>query len=342
MKLQHKKSIVLLGLGMMAFTSLLQADEPIQKTLAIHYEEGKTSEALFHQSLRYFQKLVEIGAIKSASLGTAKIFGEVIDFQTMTDSTSASLAEKNLVAQKIQESINQSNIPVTGKFAVLSTNILFGDKTLQFAINPYRGCYNHDFLAKGFEKKGYKIVDEKDSPDILLTIGIDACMSENEMKAYIKRNTSLSLKQPDTNVPTSTTSSGGTDLIRAGSSMQLGTPSGGGNTGMAVAGIGLAVNMVNWIASDGAPKERDMVRYSVTMQSKEKPPITFYPIGFTKDTHDSIKPISLSAYTEAEKSLYLTFLAWDKENQDLEKLLPEAFLEKNFSKSIEMIVSSKK
>jgi len=337
MKNSYIAAIALIGI----VTSSLLAEETIpKKTLAIVYEEGKTSESLFHKSLGYFKKAIETGDLKSAEFGTAKIFGEVIDIQTATDSAGIAMRERDVAAIAVKNSIEAANIPYSSRFTILSTNLLFGDKSLGYAINPYRGCYQHDFLAKGLEQTGFKIVNTSENPDITMTIGIDACMSENEYKEYIQKNTTLKIN--NVNTATSTNGSGiGNDLIRSGSSAQLGTPTGGGNAGIAVAGVGIALNMVNWLTTK-SPQERDMIRYHIKFEGKNKTPLEFYPMGLSKNTHKEGSPIDISSYQEGEKYLFATFIAWNAVDSAFGEKLPPYLLEKDILKATEMMVGSKK
>lgn len=338
MKISYFTSITLVTL---LFSSLTAEDTVPKKTLAIIYEEGKTPEALFHVSLGYFKKAIETGDLKSAELGTAKIFGEVIDIQTATDSSTAAKQERDVTAIAVRNAIEAANVPYTGRFSILATNHLFGDKSLGYAINPYKGCYDHDYLAKGLEKSGYKIVNASEQPDITMTIGIDACMSENEYKEYVLKNTSLKLKNAKPSIGNKASNASiGDDLIRSGSSAQLGTPSGGGNAGIAIAGVGLALNMVNWMSTK-ASQERDMIRYHVKFEGKDKKPMEFYPTIFTKNTHKEGDSIQLSAKNEAEAMLYSIFIAWNMDDKVLREKLPPFLFEKDILKMTEAIVATK-
>ena len=316
------------------------ADEPAKKTLAIVYEDGKTPEALFHSSLGYFKKAIETGVLKSAELGTAKIFGEVIDIQTATDSTTTAKHERDVAAISVKNAIEAANVPYSGRFSILGTNLLFGDKSLGYAINPYKGCYDHDYLAKGLEQTGFKIVDASEQPDITMTIGIDMCMSENEFKEYIQKNTSLKVKNDNAAAGNHTSTSLGNDLIRSGSSAQLGTPTGGCNVGMAVAGVGVALNMVNWLATK-TPQERDLIRYHVKFEGKDKKPIEFYPMVITKNTHKTGDTLYISARNEAEQLLFVSVMGWNLDNNGFSEKLPPVLLEKDILKATVMMVASK-
>ncbi len=336
MKTSYFKAMALIS---MLSSSLIAEEMVPKKTLAIVYENSKTSDALFDKAFDYFKKLTETGELKSAEFGTAKIFGEVIDIQTPTDSTTASKHERDAAAISVKNAIEAANIPYSGRFSILVTNLLFGDKSLGYAINPYKGCYQHDFLAKGLEQTGFKIVDASENPDITMTIGIDACMTENEYKAYIQKNTAIKINNATT-VNGNNSSSFGNDLIRSGSSAQLGTPTGGGNAGLAVAGVGLALNMVSWMTTK-TPQERDLIRYHVKFEGKDKTPLEFYPMGLSKNTHKEGAPIDMSSYQEGEKYLFTTFIAWNVADSAFSEKLPPYLLEKDISKATEMIVVAK-
>lgn len=333
---------LLIILSILGLTINVHADEPMKKTLTIVYEKGKTPEELFNTAYEYFKKLTETGELKSAEFGTAKNFGKVIDIQTKTDDTVIAHYEKNVAAISVRNMIEASNLPYSGRFAIHSTNYLFGDKSLGYVINPYLGCYDHDFLAKGLEKSGFMFVNANQQPDITMTIGIDTCMSENEFKEYIQKNTALKAKNLGVSVANNSASSSlGNDLIRSGSSVQLGTPSGGGNAGLAVAGVGLALNMANWLTTK-SPQERDVIRYHVKFEGKNKKPLEFYPIVITNNTHTAETPVHISSKFEAEKLLYSTFLGWNLDDKELTDKLPPLLLEKDVFKMVELMVASKK
>lgn len=328
-------------MSMVSFPLMAEESVP-KKTLAIVYEEGKTPEALFHKSFEYFKKLTETGELKLAELGRAKIFGEVIDIQTATDSSTTARYERNAAVSSVRNAMQVANIPYSARFSVHPTNLLFGDKSLGYVINPYRGCYQHDYLAKGFEQSGFEIVEASKNPDITVTIAIDACMSENEFKEYVQKNTTLKAKSDNTSSGSHQAgSSFGNDLIRSGSNVQLGTPSGGSNAGLAVAGVGLALNMVSWLTTK-SPQEKDMIRYHVKFEGKNKTKFEFYPIVFTQNTHKEADTVHISAYQEAEKFLFSSFIAWNILDSALSEKIPQHFFERDVLKAIEMIVKGKK
>ncbi len=250
--------------------------------------------------------------------------------------------ERDIATGKVTERIQASNVPFTGRFTSMSTNLLFGDKSLGYILNPYRGCYDHGYLAKGLENNGFKLVNANQEPDITMTIGIDTCMTENEFKEYIQKNTALKAKSAASTASVNNTSTSvGNDLIRSGSSVQLGTPSGGGNAGLAVASVGLALNMVNWLATT-PPQERDVIRYHVKFEGKNKKPLEFYPIVITNNTHKAETPVHISAKSEAENLLFSTFLGWNQDDKELIDKLPPLLLEKDVFKMVELMVASKK
>lgn len=337
MKNSYIAAIALIGI----VTSSLLAEETIpKKTLAIIYEEGKTSEALFCRALTFYKKLIPEKLLKTAELGNSKLYGQVINFQTDGDDEYMLKYRVQGSSNHIKEIMANSNEPYTGRFNHYSENLFFGDKSLGYAINPYRGCYQHDFLAKGLEQTGFKLVNASENPDITMTIGIDACMSETEYKEYIQKNTTLKIN--NVNTATSTNGSGiGNDLIRSGSSAQLGTPTGGGNAGISVAGVGIALNMVNWLTTK-SPQERDVIRYHVKFEGKDKTPLDFYPFMLSKNTHKVGTSIDIGSYQEAEKALFTSFLAWNALGGSFNDQLPAVLFEKDILKATEMMVGNKK
>ena len=320
--------------------SSVQAEEVPTKTLAIVYEDGKTPDALLDSALGYFSQLIDTGALRSAKLGSASVFGKVIDIQTPTDSLGISKREINTALSLVKNSMQSANIPYSAQFTVLKTNLLFGDKSLAYVLNPYKGCYDHSYLAKGLEKTGFKIVDKSENPDITMTIGVDLCMSENEFKAYAQKNTQLRLhnaRQSDQNISSHQTI--GNDLVQSGANVQLNSPSGKGNAGLAVAGVGLALNMVDWLITQ-TPQERDFIRYYVKFEGKDKKTVEFYPLTVTKETHKVGTPILSSAKNQTEQILFTLFLGWNLDSNDFSAKLPPVMMEKDLFKSIEMMIAS--
>jgi hypothetical protein len=333
-----KLKLLLTSAAILMINVSLYADEALpKKTVSIVYIEGKTPDHLFVNSLNHFKKLITTGEIISTQFSTANIFGDVIDFQTPTEGISASMHARKNVSQKIQQQIGESNSTYSGRFTMLSRNIFFGDKSLAFAINPYRGCYSHPYLAKGLENAGYTVVDSTaQSPDIKITISVDTCLCENEYKEHVAKYTALNVTAQKQ--PSNSTNNTGNDLMSTGSTMHLGSPTSDG-VGLAVAGVGLALNMVSWLASD-SPKERDVIRYHAKFEAKGKESVEYYPIVITQDNHAIGEAINMSAYKEAENNLYSGFLAWEKDDKAFIKTLPNYTLEKNLAKATQMMVNS--
>lgn len=310
------------------------------KRIAIVYEDEQTPEALFNKAYKFFSELTHTGELKTVEIDNDKNGVKIINIQTPTDDRTIAGYEHIIVKNKVEEKIQKDNLPYSGRFQIFSKNIMFGDKSLGYVVNPYRGCYNHMFLAKGLEKSGYQLVEANETPDLTLKIGIDICMTENEYKEYIQKNTALKLKKQIVSSDGANISLGN-DLMRAGSSAKLGTPSGGGNAGLAVAGVGLALNMASWMMTK-TPQERDVIRYHVTFSGKEKNAVEFYPIAFTKATHKESEPVQIGSYRELENLVFSSFLEWDAADKTFSDNLPAVLKEKDILKLTEQAVSLKK
>lgn len=315
--------------GIAAF-SLSAQERSADKTIALVYEDGKTPQALFHTALGHFSKLTQTGELKYAKLGTVKHFGEVIEVQTDSDSGSVAKAKRCSALEKVTEEMQKSNLPYSGRFKDFSTNFFFGDTSLGYVINPYRGCYDQEYLLNGLEKRGYRMVTAQENPDITLTIGIDVCMTENEYKAYIHNNTAPGLN-------TQTASYNGTAVARVndGMSAQSGIPS-----GIKAPGAASALKMSNRILSKTA-QERDVLRYHVTFSGKEKKEVEFYPFAFTDTTHKEGEPVNMGAYHELENIVFSAFLDWDAEDKAFNDKIPSVLKEKDFLKMTEQALHSK-
>lgn len=330
-----KLTRLLFSCAILLFSSHLSADEAIKKTIAIQYDQGKSPDDLLENAYNHFKDEIKNKKLLSVGYRDAMVFGKVIDIQVSSDNAVASSRECSVVAQDLQESMFVSNLPYSGRFTILKTNILFGDRSLAYALNPYKGCYNEDILLHTLKNSGYKIVALNENPDITMTIGIDACLTENEYKRFIQKNSSLQIAKDD-NITKKSSNLIGNDLIQAGSNVQLSSHA-NSSTGVAVAGIGVALNIIDWLANK-TPKERDLIRYHLKFEAKDKKTLDFYPMILTKDDHANDKPINLRAYSEIEKLLFSSFTAWNN-NIDIQDSIPKAMFEKDIVKATQMMVS---
>lgn len=330
---------MLLEMGIFAYASDTGSSEFSGKRIAIIYEDERMPVSLFDKAYQYFSELTQTGELKTVEIGNNKNVGKIINIQTPTDDRIIAGYEHIIVKNKVEEKIQKNNLPYTARFQIFSKNIMFGDKSLGYVVNPYRGCYDHTYLAQGFIDSGYQLVEANDNPDAIIKIGIDVCMTENEFKEYIQKNTALKVtKQPTTSKEGDY--SIGNDLIRAGTNVQLGTPNGSDNAGLAVAGVGLALNVANWMMTK-TPQERDIIRYHVTFSGKDKLDLDYYPLIITNNTHKEGETVHYSSYREIEKLVFQSFFGWNMASNTFGNALPPLSKEKDILKITEQLVSSK-
>ena len=320
-------SLVFIGV-----TSAYAAEDIMPKTIAIKFDKGKSTEDLLQKTVERFQSIADEQGIKSIEL-LPRYFGHEIEIQTITDDKMISQSVVHGAVYRVSEDMKKANLPYSTRFQQLPKNIFFGDKSIQVVSIPYEKCYDQKYLSKKLENIGMKIVDLSENPDITLTIGIDVCMTESELKTFVSKKAEETIAS----VPTKKQSIG-TDLIRAGSNTQLGSPSGYGNVGVAVAGIGVALNVVNWLSAPPSPQEHDMVRYHIKFESKNKPSAEFYPLVRTDKTHKSGDPIAYGAYYDVENVLIEQLIDWNNNPKKAIENLYNIYLEKDIMKQVPMVI----
>jgi hypothetical protein len=312
-------------------TSVFAADVA-PKTIAIKFDKGKSTDDLLQNMLERLQGVASEEGIKSVEL-LPRYFGHEIEVQTITDDKMLSQSAVHGAVYRISEDMKKANLPYSTRFQQLPKNIFFGDKSIQVVSIPYEKCYDQKYLSKKLENIGMKIVNVSENPDITLTIGIDVCMTENELKNLVSK------KSEEAIASTPSKKQGiGTDLVRAGSSVQLGSPSGYGNAGVAVAGIGLALNVVDWLSAPPSPQEHDMVRYHIKIEGTDKPTAEFYPLVRTDKTHKSGDAIAYGASHDVENVLIEQLNDWNNNPKKAIENLYNIYLEKDLIKQVPMVI----
>lgn len=315
-----------------AVTSILAAEDIIPKTIAIKFDKGKSPDDLLQKTVERLQSVASEEGIKSVEL-LPRYFGHEIEIQTIINDKMLSKSAAAGAIYRVTEDMKKENLPYSTRFLQLPKNIFFGDKSIQIMSVPYEKCYDQKYLSKKLENIGMKIVDVSENPDITLTLGIDVCMTESELKTFVSK------KSEEAITPIPTKKQGiGSDLIRAGSNTHLGSPSGYGNVGIAVAGIGLALNVVDWLSAPPSPQEHDMVRYHIKFESKNKPSAEFYPLVRTDKTHKFGDTIAYGAYYDVENVLIEQLTDWNNNPKKAIENLYNIYLEKDIMKQVPMVI----
>lgn len=313
-------------------TSIFASENVIQKTIAINFEKGKSPEDLLQKTVERFQGIASEQGIKSIEL-LPRYFGHEIEIQTITDDKMISQSAVRGAVYRVAENMKKENLPYSTRFQQLPKNIFFGDKSIQVVSVPYEKCYDQKYLSKKLENMGIKIVDISENPDITLTIGIDVCMTESELKTFVAKTAETTSAKASTKQQRL-----GTELMGAGSNIKLQSPNGYNNVGVTVAGIGLALNVVDWLSAPPPPQEHDMVRYHIKFESKNKPTAEFYPLIRTDKTHKFGEPIGYGAYYDVENVLIEQLTDWNNNPQKAIENLYNIYLEKDIMKQVPMVI----
>lgn len=328
-------------IGIFISTSLLYAEDVAPKTVSLRIDKNKNIDVLFDQVYEAFQTLVKKGELKNAAYGEATLHKKVIDFQTQTDDIDEGTKEAKNAAAHVREILNSNHQPYSAKVTVLKSNLFFGDKSQAYALNPYKGCLKTDLLANRLEIAGYKLVDETKDADLILNIGILACITQTEFANFRESEGKYKGTIPSQNTSQTITGDAGKELMNTGAQVQLSTPQGGGNAGMAVMGAGLALNLLSAFIPNSI-QEKDIVRYQVTMIRKGEKPFTYYPMALSDGTHGIEKSIGYSASSILENVILNDFKVWDKHNEIFMKSMPSFLLEKDLQKAIRMTLEAQK
>lgn len=303
----------------------------IKKTVAIRFDQSTSYDALFDKKfVPQFQKLIESGDIKAASKGTASFSRTIMNFQLTNNETKTMRQQSLEVQAKIEELASQENTSFSSIATVLPENILFGDKSLYYMINPYSGCYDQQVFEIWLKGAGYNVVKESENPDFTIAIKLDTCLTSDEFEdQYDDYRNGV----PSKNIPTSTSNHSISDagLIKSGADTSLATRGSGSNAGTVMVGAGVALAALDVLTQ---PQTNDMVRYSVTLEGKNKKKLTFYPTSYSESTHKRGDAISLKAYVNAESITYHTFIAWDQNNRDYMNKLDQLQTEKDIMKGV--------
>jgi hypothetical protein len=281
----------------------------------------------------------------------------LIKILVKTDSLSEARDERNLLTDYIGERFAEENPKVTSKLISFAENRFFGDKRIGYIINKHESCFHEGFLTKGLKEVGAEIVGADQSPDIVMTIGVDTCLTNSELNKYLEKKTPYGISLAGINkasgIPNEiqkpyTKSAIGNDLIRSGSSTNLAL--GNDGVGLALMGVGVAFSLFDSFSDNkdvksdlvvAWNKEVDLVRYHITLEGKDKETVSFYNTYTGTTQHDKNSPIAVDTFVNPTRMLYLHMQNWANDSKAMKSSLSAHQAESDLYKSLAMLIMGK-
>jgi hypothetical protein len=280
----------------------------------------------------------------------------LIRFLVQSDSFSAAIDERALAVGRIGDEFRKQGLPITDHYISFPENKIFGDKRISYIVNRFESCYYEPYLTDGLISQGATIVKENENPDMTLTIGVDTCMSGWELNNYIKEkykgeSTYITSVNREAGAPVKvsqkTGPSGlGSNLMRSGSSVQLSNAT-SGSTGLAIAGIGLALDLFERSLSNKDTGIQninlkpgmaiDLVRYHVTLEGKGQKKVVFYHTYTGTTQHDQYGTIANDTFIYPMQMLYLNLANWMRDSNTMEKGLQTHQKEPDLLKALKIL-----
>lgn len=326
------------------------------KRIAIVHEKGKMPEDWYKTTYDLSKKFIESGEIVSSDIVQDGEKAGFIRFLVPTDSFSTAFDERRIALNRIGEAFRSQGLPITYHYLSFPENKIFGDKRIGYIVNRFESCYYEPFLTKGLLSQGASIVKQDEDPDMTLTIGVDTCISGSELESYlsvkykgettyitsINREAGIPIKIAQKNNP----SGMGSDLMRSGSSVQLANST-SGTAGLAIAGVGLALDMFERFSSKdtGGIKNIDLkpgmtvdlVRYHVTLEGKGQKKVSFYHTNTGTTQHDQYGPIANDTFVYPMQILYPYLINWMKDSTAMEAGLQRHHKEPDLLKALKIL-----
>jgi hypothetical protein len=326
------------------------------KRITIQHEKGKTPEDWYKTTFDISKKLVESGEIISSELVQEGDKAGLIRFLVQSDSFSAARNERALVLDSVGDAFRKQGLPITYHYVSFPENKIFGDKRIGYIVNRFESCYYEPFLTNALISQGAIIVKENENPDVTLTIGVDTCMSgwelENDVeKKYKGESTYITSVNREAGVPLKvvqkTSPSGlGSNMMRSGSSLQLNNAT-SGTTGLAIAGVGLALDLFERSLSNKNTEVQnidlkyrmaiDLVRYHITLEGKGQKKVTFYHTYTGTTQHDMYGAIANDTFIYPMQMLYLNLKNWMRDSNALEAGLQTHQKEPDLLKALKIL-----
>lgn len=326
------------------------------KRIAILHEKGKTPDDWYKTTFDMSKKFVESGDMVSAEMVKDGERAGLIRFLVHSDSFSEAWKERALALDRVGDAFRSQKLPITYHYVSFPENKIFGDKRIGYIVNRFESCYYEPYLTDGLISQGATIVKENENPDITLTIGVDTCMSGWELENYMKekykgQSTYITSVNREAGIPVKVAkkiapSGLGGDLIRTGSSLQLGNAASGA-TGLAIAGIGLALDLFERSSSNGNTVIQnidlkhgmtiDLVRYHVTLEGRGQKKVSFYHTNTGTTQHDQYGAIANDTFIYPMQMLYLNLDNWMKDSNAMEVGLQTHHKEPDLLKALRIL-----
>lgn len=284
----------------------------VKKKVAVVYEPGKTTKDLskmLHDDLVDLQNEGKIQEVVSSDVDISqRNRGFIISVNTGNSrNTSFQLMDQ------LPKRIEKQGLPFTTRLYINPKNIFFGDKNLLEVVDVYQNCYREEPFLEELEDAGYEVVDENDNPDLKITIGLEACLKENELYAYLNKMSKMRLEQvKDPGFSNKAIQNSG-GMIGGGLKSYMANPTTNlGKVGGAVGGSLAVVGAMNWIFSDS---EKTFARYRVVFEGKDQNKTEFYYF-FKSYTgrHPGLFIDPMTIVPHVSKKLSAFFDTWQKDD----------------------------
>ncbi|MFY9141273.1 hypothetical protein [Sulfuricurvum sp.] len=353
---------VTMGTIFLLLATLISASEEVSifsgKKIAIKYEDGKSPKDYYDQVFEISKQFVVSGDILSSEITQEGEHAGLIKVLVKTDSLKEAMDERNLLTDYIGERFADQNPKITTKLASFPENRFFGDKRIGYIINKHESCFYEDFLTKALKQNGAEIVSASQNPDIIMTVGVDTCLTNWELNKYLASKMpygiSLSGINKAAGIPSeiqrpSAQATIDNDLMRAGSSTNIAL-GGHDNVGLALMGIGAAVSILDKFSSGKAAdsdlvielgKEIDLVRYHIILEGRDKESVSFYSTYTGTAQHEKYSPIAGGAFVYPMKMLYRHMLNWANDSKVMKDSLLAYQKEPVLYKSLNMLIMGK-
>lgn len=326
------------------------------KRISIVHEKGKMPEDWYKTTFDLSKKFIESGEIISSDIVQEGERAGLIRFLVPSDSFSTASSERNIALNRIGEAFRSQGLPITHHYVSFPENKIFGDKRIGYIVNRFESCYYEPYLTKGLVSQGATIVNQDEDPDMTLTIGVDTCISGFELESYLSvkynnQSTYITSINREASVPTKITQKNnpsgiGSDLMRSGSSVQLANST-SGTTGLAIAGVGLALDLFERFSSKdtGGIKNIDLkpgmtvdlVRYHVTLEGKGQKKVSFYHTNTGTTQHDQYGAIANDTFVYPMQVLYPYLTNWMKDSTAMEADLQTHHKEPDLLKALKIL-----
>lgn len=327
------------------------------KKIAIKYEDGKAPTNYYNKIFEISKEFVASGEILSSEIVKEGEREGLVKVLVKSDSFWKALEERKLLMDHIGERFAEKNNKLTNKLFSFPENKFFGDKRIGYITNMHESCFYEGFLVKGLTENGAEIVAVNQEPDIIITVGVDTCLTNSELNKYLRKKSPNGIPLAGINkaagIPNETQkpytkSTIGNDLIRSGSSTNLAL--GNDSVGLALMGAGVAFSIIDSFSDSKDTKsdlvvdwnkEIDLVRYHITLEGKDKEPVSFYSTYTGTTQHEKYSFIAVDTFVNPTRMLYRHIQNWANDSKVMKSSLQPHQTEPDLHKSLNMLIMGK-